>query len=137
MSDNPLGEPRRMCIKWRSFLVYMIYDIRGIFRVLCFYTHSRLCSAKSAYKAYLLYHESLLMSPLLGHGLSLWIYPQGERAIPTTRAKCGLVGDNDCKYSRDGLTCIPKHGRARDKFLVTHPMTDQCCLASAIERRVH
>jgi hypothetical protein len=28
----------------------------------------------------------------------------------------------------NGLTWLPKHGRARDrKFLVTHPMTDQCC----------
>jgi hypothetical protein len=37
-----------------------------------------------------------------------------------------------------GLTCLPKHGGARDsKFLVTHPMTDQCCLASAIVCRAH
>jgi hypothetical protein len=35
-----------------------------------------------------------------------------------------------------GLTCLPKHGGARDiKFLVTHPMTDQNCLTSAIARR--
>jgi hypothetical protein len=36
-----------------------------------------------------------------------------------------LTGANDCKCSRDnGLTCILKHGGARDnKFLVTHPMT--------------
>ncbi|RVE52231.1 hypothetical protein evm_003150 [Chilo suppressalis] len=27
----------------------------------------------------------------------------------------------------NGLTCLPKHGGARDsKFLVTHPMTDHC-----------
>ncbi|RVE50577.1 hypothetical protein evm_004804 [Chilo suppressalis] len=33
----------------------------------------------------------------------------------------------------NGLTCLPKHGGARDsKFLVTHPMTDHCesCLTS-------
>jgi hypothetical protein len=36
----------------------------------------------------------------------------------------------------NGLTCLPKHGRARDnKFWVTHPMTDQFCLSSAIARR--
>jgi hypothetical protein len=36
----------------------------------------------------------------------------------------------------NGLTCFPKHGGGRDnKFLVTHPMTDQRCLTSAIARR--
>jgi hypothetical protein len=34
-------------------------------------------------------------------------------------------------------SCRSKHGGARDKFLVTHPMTDQCCLASAIVLRAH
>jgi hypothetical protein len=38
----------------------------------------------------------------------------------------------------NGLTCLPKHGGARDnKFSVTHPMTDQSCLTSAIARRAH
>jgi hypothetical protein len=36
----------------------------------------------------------------------------------------------------NGLTCLPKHREARyNKFLVTHPMTDQRCLASVIVRR--
>jgi hypothetical protein len=36
----------------------------------------------------------------------------------------------------NGLTCLPKNGRAQDnKFLVTHPMTDQSCLTSAIARQ--
>jgi hypothetical protein len=36
----------------------------------------------------------------------------------------------------NGLACLPKQGGVRDiKFLVTHPMTDQCCLTSAIARR--
>jgi hypothetical protein len=36
------------------------------------------------------------------------------------------------------LMCLPKHGGARrNKFLVTHPMTDQRCLTSAIARRAH
>jgi hypothetical protein len=36
----------------------------------------------------------------------------------------------------NGLTCLPKHGGNRDnKFLVTHPITHQRCLTSAIARR--
>jgi hypothetical protein len=36
----------------------------------------------------------------------------------------------------NGLKCLPKHGRARDnKCLVTHLITDQSCLTSAIARR--
>jgi hypothetical protein len=35
----------------------------------------------------------------------------------------------------NGLTCLPKHGGARDnKFMVIHPMTNQRCLTSAIVR---
>jgi hypothetical protein len=38
----------------------------------------------------------------------------------------------------NGLMCLPKNGGARDKqFLVTHPKTDQRCLASTIARRAH
>jgi hypothetical protein len=34
------------------------------------------------------------------------------------------------------LTCLPKHGGARDnKFLVINQMTDQCCLTSTIACR--
>jgi hypothetical protein len=33
------------------------------------------------------------------------------------------------------LTCLPKQGVREKKFLVTHPMTDQSCLTSAIARR--
>jgi hypothetical protein len=43
-------------------------------------------------------------------------------------------------WSRLSLTCLPKHGRARDnKFLVTHPMIGnyERCLASAIARWAH
>jgi hypothetical protein len=36
----------------------------------------------------------------------------------------------------NGLTWLPKHGGAQDiAFLVTHLMTDQRCLTSAIARR--
>jgi hypothetical protein len=77
---------------------------------------------------------SLLMSPLLGYtGLPYGLYirntthnPPRGRWLPTTANATGT----------DGLTCLPKHGGARDsKFLITHPMTDQRCLTSAIARR--
>jgi hypothetical protein len=67
-------------------------------------------------------------------------YPQRERALTHSRARCGLVGANDCKYSRNQRLNVPSEARkARNvrPFLVTHPMTDQCCLASAIVRRAH
>jgi hypothetical protein len=36
----------------------------------------------------------------------------------------------------NGLTCLPKHEGAQDnKFLVTHPLTDQRCLTSAVTRQ--
>jgi hypothetical protein len=34
----------------------------------------------------------------------------------------------------NGLTCLPMHGAQDSKFLVTHPMTDQCCLTSIARR---
>jgi hypothetical protein len=72
------------------------------------------------------------MSPLLGHMPSLWITHKENGPLPTTGAQCGLVGANECKFSR--LNVPFKHGGARDnKFLVTHPMTDQRC-TSAIAR---
>jgi hypothetical protein len=77
---------------------------------------------------------SLLMSALLGTGL-----PYG---LPTSRTGHKpprgpsedwwvLTITNTARTN--GLTCLAKHGGARDNtFLVTHPLTDQCCLASAI-----
>jgi hypothetical protein len=54
------------------------------------------------------------------------------------RAQCGLVAANDKYYLEQRLNVPLNHGGARDnKILVTHPMTDQCCLASAIARRAH
>jgi hypothetical protein len=37
---------------------------------------------------------SLLMSPLLGHRPCLWITHKENGPKPTTRAQCGLVGEN-------------------------------------------
>jgi hypothetical protein len=68
---------------------------------------------------------SLLMPPLLGHRPSLWI----------THKENGLVGAANAAGT-NSLTCPPKHGRVRDnEFLVTHPMTGQRCVTSAIARR--
>ncbi|RVE53247.1 hypothetical protein evm_002080 [Chilo suppressalis] len=56
----------------------------------------------------------------LGHG------PRGPRAGWWVLTTADAAGTN-------GLTCLPKHGGARDsKFLVTHPMTDHCKRTSSI-----
>jgi hypothetical protein len=73
---------------------------------------------------------SQLMFKLLGHRPSLWIThkenvpgPSADWWMQTTANAAGT----------NGLTCLPKHEGIRDnKFLVTHPMTDQRCLTSAI-----
>jgi hypothetical protein len=57
--------------------------------------------------------------------------PRGSSADWCVLTTANTAGTNS-------LTYLPKHGGYRDsKFLVTHPMTDQFCLASAIERRAH
>jgi hypothetical protein len=77
---------------------------------------------------------SILMFSLLGHRPSLWITHKENGPYPTTRAQCGLVGANTA--GPNGFSCLPKHVGARNnKFLVTHLMTDQTCLTSAIARR--
>jgi hypothetical protein len=63
-------------------------------------------------------------------------YPQGERAI-TASADWWVVTTANAAGTK-GLTCLPKHGEARDdQFLVTHPSIGQRCLASVIARRAH
>jgi hypothetical protein len=66
-------------------------------------------------------------------------YPQGERAIAHDVGLVRIARSNDCKYSQDQrLNGIPKHEGARNnKILVTHPMTNQLCLASTIVHRAH
>jgi hypothetical protein len=57
------------------------------------------------------------------------IPPRGPSAVWLVLTTANAAGTN-------GLACLPKHGEARDnKFLVTHTMTDQRCLTSAIARR--
>jgi hypothetical protein len=61
-----------------------------------------------------------------GHNL-----PRGPSAgwwVLTTANAAGIYG----------LTCLPKHSGIRDnKFLGTHPMTDQRCLTSANHAETH
>jgi hypothetical protein len=90
---------------------------------------------------------SLLMSLLLGHRPSLWITHKENGPLPTRRTSHNrprgpiavwwvLTTANTAMTNV--LTRLLKHGGARDNnFFVTHPMTDQCCLASAIVRRAH
>ncbi|RVE42287.1 hypothetical protein evm_013052 [Chilo suppressalis] len=62
------------------------------------------------------------MSPLLRHRLGRLGHdpPRGPSAGWWVRTTADAAGTN-------GLTCLPKHGGARDsKYLVTHPMTDHC-----------
>jgi hypothetical protein len=82
---------------------------------------------------------SLLMSSLLWHRRSLWNTHKENGPKPTTQAQCGLVSANECNAARiNVLKFLPKLGGARDnKFLVTHPMTNQRCLTSAIACRAH
>jgi hypothetical protein len=73
----------------------------------------------------IIFNISLLMSPLLAHRPSLWITHKENGPQPTTRAQCGLLGVNDCKYSRDQRLNVSSEARTRDnKFLVTHSMTN-------------
>jgi hypothetical protein len=79
---------------------------------------------------------SILMSPLLGTSLPYGLHlrktghnlPRGPSAGWWVLTTANAAGTN-------GLTCLPKHGGARYKFLVTHPMIDQRCLTSAIARQ--
>jgi hypothetical protein len=80
------------------------------------------------------YHQPINI-PTAGLRPSIWIThmsyhpPRGPSARWWVLTTANEVGTN-------GLTCLSKHVGARNnKFLVTHPMTDQCCLTSAITRR--
>ncbi|CAG9793651.1 unnamed protein product [Diatraea saccharalis] len=62
----------------------------------------------------------------MGHDLPRW--PNADWRVLTTANAAGT----------NGLTCLPKHGVARDNnFLVTHPVTDPCesCLTTTIAGR--
>jgi hypothetical protein len=69
------------------------------------------------------------MSPLLGHRPSLWItHKENGENPPRGPSACWWVLTTVNAAGINGFTCLPKHGGAFDNtFLVTHPMTDQCC----------
>jgi hypothetical protein len=80
---------------------------------------------------------SLLISHCWGTGLPYVLHIKRKGHNPLCRSSAGwwvLTTANTA--GTNGLTCLTKHGKARDnKFLVTHPMTDQRCLTSAIARQ--
>jgi hypothetical protein len=81
----------------------------------------------------MVHHHQPINVPIPGAQAFLMDYQEGEQAITDwwVRMDANTVGAK-------GLTCLPKHGGARvNKYLVTHPMSDQCCLASAIIHREH
>jgi hypothetical protein len=73
------------------------------------------------------HHHQPINVPIAGAQAFLMDYLQGEQALahhagPVANwwvlSAANAAGTN-------GLTCLPKHGGARDdKILVTHPMTD-------------
>jgi hypothetical protein len=74
----------------------------------------------------------LLIIITTGAQAFLMDYTQGQRIITITRAQCGLVLTTANAAGTNGLTCLPKHGGARDnKILVIHPMSGQRSLTSA------
>jgi hypothetical protein len=86
------------------------------------------------------HHHQPINAPTAGAPAFLMDYPQEERAIThhAGTVRIGLVLTTANAAGTNDFTCIPKHGEARNyKFLVTHPTTEQCCLASAIVRRAH
>jgi hypothetical protein len=87
------------------------------------------------------HHHQLINLPTAGAQVFLMNYPQGERGTGHNPprgssadwwvlATANIAGTNGC-------TLLPKHGARDNKFLVTHPMTDQFCLAYASVRRAH
>jgi hypothetical protein len=89
---------------------------------------------------YYLRHNQPINVPTAGAQAFLIDHPHGERAIThhSGSVRIGVSRDKRNTTGTNGLTCLPKHGGARDiKFLVTHSMTDQCCLAYAIVCRAY
>jgi hypothetical protein len=87
------------------------------------------------------HHHQPFNVPPAGEQAFFIDYLQGERAI-TYHAGPVWIGTyvlmNAIASGTNGLTCLLKKGGARENnFLVTHPMTEECCLASAIARRAH
>jgi hypothetical protein len=77
------------------------------------------------------------MSPLLGYRPSYGLHIKRTDYNPPREPSAGWwVLTTANAAGTNGLTCLPKHGGARDnKFLVSHPMTEQRCSTPAIARR--
>jgi hypothetical protein len=76
------------------------------------------------------------MSPLLGQRPFQARLKENGHNPPRGRSADWWVLTTANAAGTNGLTCLPKHGGARDnKFLVTHSMPDQRCLTSTIVRR--
>jgi hypothetical protein len=64
-------------------------------------------------------------APTAGAQAFLMDYTLGERSIPRGPSAGWWMLTTANAAETNDLTCLPKHGGARDnKFLVTHPMTD-------------
>jgi hypothetical protein len=75
----------------------------------------------------LISHHQPIDLPTAGAQAFLMDYLQGERAHNPPRGPSAdwWVLTTANAASTNGLTCLPKHGRARDdKVLVIHPMID-------------
>jgi hypothetical protein len=84
------------------------------------------------------HHDQPVKVPTAGAQAFLMDYTQGERAIIHHAGPVWIGSLLTTAHAAGtyGLTCLPKHRGTRDnKFLVTHPMTDQRCLTSANARR--
>jgi hypothetical protein len=71
-------------------------------------------------------HHQPINVPTAGAQAFLMDYPQGERAITHHAGPSAdwWVLTTANAAGTNGLTCLPKHGGARDnKFLVIHPKT--------------
>jgi hypothetical protein len=93
----------------------------------------------NVFKIIINHHHQPINIPTAGAQASHMDYTQGERAITRADRRASAewwVLTTANAAGTNGLTGLPKHVEAPDnKFLVTHTMTDQRCLTSAITRR--
>jgi hypothetical protein len=70
-----------------------------------------------------LYHHQPINVPTAGAQAFLMDYLQGEQAITHHAGPVRIGGWTANAAGTNGLTCLPRHGGARDdKVLVTHPI---------------
>jgi hypothetical protein len=83
------------------------------------------------------HHQPINVGHCWGTGLPYGLHIRWMVHNPPRGPSAGWwVLTNANTAGTNGLTCLPKHGGARgNKFLVSHLITDQCCLTSAIARR--